>query len=359
MIYLDNAATTFLNDVVKSGINAFLEDETDFNMNPSAAYAQFTKDRIRSAREFLASQINAEPDEIFFTSGATESINWLMQCVIDPYKALATTIDHKAVIKNADKLIKVNSDGTFDPDDLTGYNESYWFCYSHINNEIGTINDTNVKKYFKGKVFLDATQSFGKIPIDVKKMKIDALCCSAHKFHGLKGIGMLYVNKETELFPLIEGGSQERGMRGGTENILGIISMHLAAVENCNDRKYKNKKTREIQRYFHESIINNIPIAKLNGAQELRRRYFGNLNYCFEGIGAAGLLEFLRMNYIYASSGSACNTDNGKPSHVLKGIGLTDAEANSSIRFTFDETLTFKEVDKTVHVLKEGINLLS
>lgn len=373
MIYLDNAATTKVDDrVLQEMLPYFTEDYG----NPSSVYSFSRKsaDAVEHTREVIAQAINAKPEEIYFTSGASEANNWILRKVVELVgERLATsTIEHHSVLNTCKDLekhgcsvyyINVNENGVVSKDEIEETVYAYDpDCVSIMtaNNEIGTIQSLiEIGELLDRKnIFFhtDATQAFGHIPIDVQDNKIDFLSASAHKFGGPKGVGFAYIGKGYNIGPLIDGGSQERNKRAGTLNVPGIVGMGKA-VEICMDEMFLRIE-REVNMRDHliDRVLNEIPNSKLNGGRE--KRLPNNANFCFEGVSGEALLMMLDGAGICVSSGSACTAGNGEPSHVLKAIGLSDEQARNSIRITLSHENTLKEIDYVVDKLKQFVERL-
>lgn len=358
MIYLDSAATTKpYTEAIDAGL-PFLY--TDYGNSSSKHRAGIkAKEAIEEARNIIAKTINAKPNEIFFTSGSSEVCSWILW---NTFKCFVTDTSHSVFLH--DKYsVKIKYDKY--PSDLGLHmlGDRTVFCFEHVNNEVGFILDVaDICKKCKADnmiSFLDATQSYGKIKIDVKKMQVDMLCASAHKFHGIKGVGFLYISEDIQPLyinkPIVYG-SQERNMRGGTENVFGIVTMGKAAQICDENLSHHYNKIRELYGRLSYNLF------KLGGIHtivvpNLQQSYY-ILNCCFDNIDGNQLQSFLNENDICVSTGSACNSHNDKPSHVLKALGLSDKEANSSLRFSFCPENTFEEIDKTIEVVKRGIQLL-
>lgn len=361
MIYFDQASLQKpCVDMFDMG-NLFKEE---YWYNPSAAYsaASSANNIIEWNRAVIAESINAEPEEIFFTSGSTEAINWFCRNLGD-YEVYTTAIEHPAILNSIIKpiLMRLNEDTTIKweippetfPIIITAY----------VNNEIGTICQFDEMPQNR-ILFVDATQAFGHIPIDVKKIKADFLCASAQKFGGLAGTGFIYISSEMlNVFSdgkhfIQYGGNQERGIRAGTSNTFGINAMGKAAIASLHDRHNKNIKISHIRDYMYHELLN-IPCAHLNGTSNWNKRWVGNLNYRFDGYKGEELMSWFDANEIYVSTGSACHAKSGHPSHVLMGIGLSEDEANSSIRFSFNEDNTLDEAKSVIEILKQGLQVLN
>lgn len=330
------------------------------------------KKRLEESREIIASTINAKPEQIIFTSGSTEAINWYVNYV---QFVKRTGLEHHALLNNVRKsygqiLADNNNFYVIDKKGLriaTQDKENGRIVYNghlfaeYINSEIGIINPIDkLSKCRKDKfcLFVDAAQAYGHIPIDVKKDDMDFMSTSAQKFGGPSGVGFLYVKNPDLKFHLSRGGSQEFNHRAGTENLAGIYGMATAALVAHQDMKEKRRKVTEIRNLLYGEITNKIPCAHLNGSADWRYRYEGNLNFRFDGYKGEEIQSFMNDFDVFVSTGSACASGSGEPSHVLKAIGLTDEEANSSIRFSFDSDNNIKEVDTVVKVLITALEAL-
>lgn len=351
MIYLDNAATTQICDAAKKVI---IEHLDDFG-NPSSNHELGRQARvlIEDARERIAKCINAEPNEIYFTSCGSESNTW----ALSNYATLSTKIEHHSVETHCND-IGVNKEGFVDPQSFSFINHRLAKLFElascmYINNELGTIQPIkDIAKITHGKHMIfhtDAVQAVGHIPIDVKDLNCDMLSASAHKFGGPKGVGFLYVKNGTPIKSLIHGGKQEQGLRGGTENVLGIISMAAALEDSVKHMEERNIHIKALRDKMLERLLQ-IPGSHLNGSIE--NRVSSNINIRFDGVSGARLVTLCSLYGIYISSGSACNEGVSEPSHVLKAIGLTDEEALSSIRITLGYTNTEEEIHQAANIIK-------
>lgn len=379
LIYLDNAATTRPDDAVVEAMLPYLKDSY---ANPSAAYSMAARVRkaVEHSREQIAKLINAEPDEIYFTSGGTESDNIALKGLIaDGYTSnsfpgiVSTAIEHPAVLKTLTELknrhVNVNllmpdSTGIVSCTDVSDAISGNTGLVSVMaaNNEIGSVNDIGRIGSIcreRGVVFhTDAVQAVGHIPIDVKAMNIDALSASGHKFHGPKGVGFLYCRRGINIASLFQGGGQERGLRSGTENVASIVGMGTAAELAGNTMAEDSARISRLRDDFINRVLNDIPGSILNGPLEGALRLPGNMHFAFTGIEGASLLIRLDMKNICASTGSACSASKSGPSHVLKSVGLADEYINGSIRLTMSKYTTRDELDRTFEVLKESITAL-
>ncbi|WP_294401502.1 cysteine desulfurase family protein [uncultured Clostridium sp.] len=375
-IYFDNSSTTKTYDEV---INEVSHGLREFYGNPSSLHNLGLKSekKLRECRQIIADTINASENEIYFNGGGSEGNNLVLKGILKSGTHLITTpFEHasifntiKSLEKNGVKVttLKIDDQGRIDLEDLENSitKETVLVSIMHVNNEIGVIQDIEeisriVKKASsRARIHVDAVQSYGKLPIDVSKMQIDFMTVSAHKFHGPKGCGFIYIRKPNTLMPLIEGGSQESGVRAGTQNIAGIMGMAVAAKSVCKNMKDNYEKVHEIKRRFIEKV-KNIDNIKINSPDE---DYFSPyiLNVSFRGVRGEVLLHFLEENGIYVSTGSACSSKERARiggSYVLKSLGLTVDEIGGGIRFSFSDDNKPEEVDYTVEILEKGLKFL-
>lgn len=366
IIYLDHAASTPISNEVIRDIKNFIS----YYGNPSSVHfkGEEAKNKIEKCREEIANYIGAKKEEIFFTSGATESNNTIIKGIAkynkEKKKILISEIEHSSVIESCNYLkkegfeiekIKVTKEGIIDLKDLKSKidDKTLIVCVIHVNNEIGTIQPIKeISKICKEKkVYFhsDMVQSFTKIDINIKKIDIDFASFSGHKINALKGIGFFYMKKGLKIEPLINGGGQEKNIRSGTENFLGIVSIASAI---------KIKRNREKIRKQRDLILNKllkIKGAKLNGS--LEKRIYNNINVSFEGVDAENMVFMLSEKGVCVSSGSACSSRDLYQSHVLKAIGLKEKQIKSSIRITIDE-MENEEIEYFIKSLKYIINKL-
>ena len=374
-VYADNAATT---SVSKTALDAMLPYLTENYGNPSSLYgfAQKATEAVAQARATVAECLNAEPREIYFTSGGSEADN---QAIISAAKAgarkgkkhlISTKFEHHAVLHTLKKLEKegyevtlldVHEDGVVRLEDVAAAirEDTALVTIMFANNEIGTvqpIKEIGALCREKGIPFhTDAVQAAGHMPIDVKEMNIDMLSISGHKFHAPKGVGVLYAKKNMPLFNLIEGGAQERGRRGGTENVAGIVALAAALKESIDNMEANTAKIIPMRdKLFAE--LSKIPHSKINGS--LEHHVPGTVNMCFEGIEGESLLLMLDMNGICASSGSACTSGSLDPSHVLLAIGRVHDVAHGSLRLSLGEDITEEEIDYLIRSVTEVVAYL-
>lgn len=375
LIYLDNAATTAIDKEVLAAMRPYLEEEY---ANPSGAYrfAGITHDRVEEARAEIAATIGAEPREIFFTSGGSESDNWAIKGVADSLRnkgnhIITTKIEHHAVLHTCEYLeahgyevtyLDVDAFGLVDPAQFEAAIRPTTILASVMfaNNEIGTIEpiaELGRIAHKHGILFhTDAVQAFAHVKIQVDEMNIDLMSASAHKLNGPKGVGLLYIRKGTKIETLIHGGSQERGRRAGTTNAAGIIGFGKAvSLANARMEEVAAHKAK-LRDKLVKRVTTEIPYVRYNGHPE--RRLTNNANFCFRFIEGESLLMLLDQEGICASSGSACTSGSLDPSHVLLAIGLPHEIAHGSVRFTLSAETTEAEIDTTVDTLKNIVTRL-
>lgn len=367
-MFLDNAATTPLKPEVKEYVISLL----DTYQNPSSMYQSGVnvKQIITTARKNVAKFINANPENIIFTSGGSASNTLAIKGFIGDtinYSVLYSPISHKSMLKCVESLhphqcakLKVNNNGFIDLDYLNDWashreHTKLLVAIDYANSEIGTVQ--NIKRIikivhkYKGYVYLDCTGSMSQIPMNVKALDVDMVGFSAHKLGALKGTGVLYKKSGIHLKPLIYG-SQEQGLFGGTENVLGIASLGEAV-------KYLNYTSisSENRDYIYNYIINNISDSYLVGA-DLEHRLPNNLYMCFKGIQGESLMTLLDMNNIQVSTGSACTSGDLMPSHTLVAIGMNKEDINSCVRITFSGNETKDELNYLCKKIKKNIETL-
>ena len=375
MIYADNAATTKMS---KTATDIMIFHIKETYGNPSSLYGigQKAKEVIEDARSDIAGVIGADPKEILFTSGGSEADN---QAIISAARLgerkgkkhiISTAFEHHAVLHTLKKLknegfeitlLDVHEDGIVRAEEVREAirDDTCLVTVMYANNEIGTIQPIReIGKICREKGVLfhtDAVQAIGHIPVNVEEDNIDLLSSSAHKYHGPKGVGFLYAKKGIKLTNLIEGGAQEKGRRGGTENVPGIAAMAAALKEasanmEINAANVSKKRDRLI------AGLKEIPHSAINGDEKMRLP--GNVNFCFEGIEGESLLLLLDDKGIQASSGSACTSGSLDPSHVLLAIGRVHDVAHGSLRLSLGEDITDEEVDEIISSVKEVVEHL-
>lgn len=370
-VYLDHAATTKMKKEVLESMLPYFEESYG---NPSTSYKLGLENKraIEEARKKVANAIGAEyEEEIYFTSGGSEADNLAIKGIAKARKnrgkhIITSEIEHSAIINSCKQLenegyeityVSVDTSGIIKLNELENAirEDTILISVMFANNEIGTIQPIfEIAKIAKSKNILlhvDAVQAVGSIKIDVKKMNIDMLSISAHKFYGPKGIGALYIRNGIDVEPLISGGHQEKNIRAGTENVPAIVGMGKAIeLANKNINEY-SKKLAYLRDYFIFEIQKNISFVRLNG--HIYKRLPGNVNLSIEGVNNQTLILLLAERGIYCSGGSACNTFANNPSHVLKAIALPNEVINSSIRITFGEENTLDDVKYVVKNLTQ------
>lgn len=374
-IYFDNSATTKLDETVLKEMIPYL---TQNYGNASSVYklGRISKKAIEDSREKIADIFNCDPNEIYFTSGGSESDNTAIKGISHSYMAkgnhiITTKIEHPAVLETCKELEQEGFNITYLDVDNTGLinleelekaitDKTILISVMYANNEIGTIEpikQIGAIAHSHGIFFhTDAVQAAGIQNIDIKEMNIDSLSISSHKFYGPKGIGALYMKKGIKFQRLIQGGHQERNKRAGTENVAGIVGMAKALELAHNNLSQNITKIKELRDYYEIQIQKNINNYKVNG--NIENRLPGNSNISFEGISGDSLLLSLDDNGIYASLGSACTSGSIEPSHVLTAIGVPIELAKGSLRISIGKYNTKSEIDSLVKVLSQTINRL-
>ena len=374
-IYADNAATTKMS---RTAIDTMVKYMEETYGNPSSLYmiGQEAKEALEEARGTVAKVINAEPREIIFTSGGSEADNQAIVSAADSgakkgkKHIISSAFEHHAVLHTLAKmekegfevtLLDVHEDGLVRPEEVEAAirDDTCLVTIMAANNEIGTIQPIReIGRIFRehGVIFhTDAVQAIGHIKIDVKEDNIDMLSASAHKFHGPKGTGFLYVKKGITLTNIIEGGAQERGKRAGTENVPGIMAMAAALKEAAENMDSAASHVRGMRDRLIAGL-KEIPHSAINGDED--KRLPSNVNFCFEGIEGESLLLLLDQKGISASSGSACTSGSLDPSHVLLAIGRVHDVAHGSLRLSLGEDTTEEEVDYLVKSVAEVVKYL-
>lgn len=374
LVYADNAATT---PVIKVVLDEMLPYFSEKYGNPSSLYSlgRVSREAISTARGNVAGALGAEEHEIFFTSGGSEADNWAIRGIATAMASkgkhlITTKFEHHAVLHTMKALEKegfevtylnVRENGIVDPADFASAirPDTTFATVMYANNEIGSVQPiAELGKICSDRHVIfhtDAVQAVGHLPIQVKEQHIQLLSLSAHKFHGPKGVGALYVQKGLRFPNLIEGGAQERNRRAGTENVAGIVGLGKAIETACSKMEENGKKTRLLRDRLIEGLLR-IPGTRLNGDRE--KRLDGNVNISFEGIEGESLLLQLDQNGICASAGSACASGSLDPSHVLLAIGLKRETAYGSLRLTLSEQNTDEDVDTILEVLPNIVEQL-
>lgn len=375
MIYLDNAATTPTAPEVIEAMLPFYERRYG---NPSALYdlGQKSHDAIEESRKIIAQSIGAQPEEIYFTAGGSESDNWALKCTAESMvmrgrHIITTKIEHHAILRTCGYLeqngyeityLPVNDKGTVSLEQVRQAirPDTILISVMMANNEIGTIEPIArigmlARRY--GICFhTDAVQAYGHIPIDVNRMNIDMMSASAHKFNGPKGTGFLYVRKKKRIPPFIHGGGQESGVRAGTENVPGIVGMGKAAAMAMESLKERMEIETRMRDYLIYSVLKQVPKVRLNG--EWNNRLPNNVDFCFDELEGGNLLVMLDMDGICASAGSACSSVEHEPSHVLTAIGVPPEIARGALRLTLNEKITAEQIDYVTACIKKNVTIL-
>ncbi len=362
MIYADNAATTRLDADAFEIMKEFLLDEYG---NPSQPYtfSRASKKAIAEARETIASCIGAMPEEIYFTSGGTESDNWAIKGGVKKHKGnklIVSSIEHHAILNAADSLehdgyeiqrLEVDKDGIVFPSLLSSAigDSTALVSVMLANNEIGTIEpikELAEKAHEKGTLFhTDAVQAVGHINIDVKSLDVDMLSASAHKFNGPRGIVFLYIKNGIKIYPFMDGGAQENHMRAGTENVAGIVGMACALKKNCSLIDSEKKRLLSLEDELISGLdANNLKYIRNGAAEHLP----GNISLSFMDSDGEMILHRLDLAGICISTGSACDSQNTQVSHVIKAIGVPEEYANGTIRISLGKNNTSEEVSVIV-----------
>ena len=369
-VYLDNAATTQIAPEVIDSMLLVLKENFG---NPSSThfYGRNAKALVETSRRSIAKQMNCLSSEIIFTSGGTEADNMAIHAAINELgvkRIITSCIEHHAVGHTIESLTKENLvEGVFVKIDSKGHvdlnhleellheNIPTLVSLMHANNEISTILPLKkiaqmCRKY--GAYFhSDTVQTIGHYPFDLHDLDIDFIACSAHKFHGPKGIGFLYVNKKTKISPFIHGGAQERGMRGGTENIAGIVGLAKAMELTYEDITAHQKHIQELKNYMIDQLKNQFSDITFNGETKPEESLYTVLNVCFPKTEKSGMLLFtLDLKGVAVSGGSACSSGATKGSHVLEGISADLTLPNA--RFSFSRYTTKAEIDYALDQVK-------
>ena len=374
-IYADNAATTRLSDTALNAMLPYLQGEYG---NPSSLHSvgQRAQEALTEARARIAARLGCQPTEVIFTSGGSEADNQAIRSVAAFGKMkgkthiISTAFEHHAVLHTLEALEKegftvtlldVHEDGMVSAQQVEEAitDETCLVTIMYANNEIGTVQPiAEIGEVCRrhGVLFhTDAVQAVGHLPVNVAEQNIDLLSLSAHKFHGPKGIGVLYARRGVPIFPLIHGGAQERNRRGGTENIPAIVGMAAALDEACDHLDEDTAKLTALRERLIAGL-SNIPHSVLNGHRE--HRLPGTVNFCFEGIEGESLLLLLDDKGVYASSGSACTSGSLDPSHVLLAIGRPHEIAHGSLRLSLSPDTTQEEVDYMVEAVTDVVAYL-
>lgn len=373
-VYFDNSATTKPYDEVIEAVSKVMKE---YFGNPSSLHkiGMNCEKRLNEAREYFASTIKCNKEEIYFTSGGSEGNNLILKGLLKPgHHFITTAFEHHSIISTCKQLeekgvkvtyLDVDSEGRISLEDLEEAitKDTVLVSIMQVNNEIGVIQDIEAigklikERSSRAKFHVDAVQGYGKLPIDVNKSNVDFLTVASHKIHGPKGVGFIYIKKGIILNSLISGGSQEKGIRAGTENLPGIIGFEKAAQMTFEEMESRYDKVLELKKYFVERL-NEIKDIRVNGEIDGFSPYI--LNVSFLGVRAEVLLHLLEEQNIYVATGSACTSKSSAAhgSYVIKSLGLSNKEVESAIRFSFSYENTKEEVDYTIDVLKKSLMFL-
>ena len=376
-IYFDNAATTEISEKVISEMMKAMKVNYG---NPSSTHShgRNSKAILELSRKTIAEKFNVNPKEIIFTSGGTESNNMIIKTVViaqNIERIISTKIEHKAVLNSIESIAKergitilfldVDEYGLPNKQQLIEYlensDEKTLVSLMHINNETGTMIDLEefgkICKSNNALFHSDTVQTIGHYNIDLDKINIDFMTCSAHKFHGPKGVGFAYIKNGQTVKPFIEGGAQERGYRGGTESIHNIVGLKTAIDISYENLENDSKKVKELKDHFIETVMKRIPETKINGKHNINESSYAILNLCLPiKSDKKTILNFkLDLAGISCSSGSACQSGSSQPSHVLSEMLSDDDMKKISLRFSFSKFNTIKEVDYVVEFLKNFV----
>jgi len=367
LIYADNAATTKLDADAFEAMKPFLLDEYG-NASQPYSFSRSAKEALKRARETIASCINAEPDEIFFTSGGTESDNWAIKgsafSDADFRTTITSRIEHHAVLNSCLAIermqypvtyLRATQDGVITPTELESVinNPTRLVSVMLVNNEIGTIQPVKelcAIAHAYGAVFhTDAVQALGHIPVDVRDFGIDMLSASAHKFNGPKGIGFLYIRKGTAITSYADGGAQERGLRAGTENVASIVGMAVSLKKNCETMEANAAHLKSLDEAIVTALDESGIDYQRNGG---KNRVPGSISLSFKDADGEALLHRLDLMGICVSTGSACDSVNTQVSHVLQAIGLPAEYAIGTIRISLGKNNTLEEAHAIVKAIQ-------
>ena len=376
-IYFDNAATTEISEKVISEMMKAMKVNYG---NPSSTHSHGRNSKVilELSRKTIAEKFNVNPKEIIFTSGGTESNNMIIKTVViaqNIERIISTKIEHKAVLNSIESIAKergitilfldVDEYGLPNKQQLIEYlensDEKTLVSLMHINNETGTMIDLEefgkICKSNNALFHSDTVQTIGHYNIELDKINIDFMTCSAHKFHGPKGVGFAYIKNGQTVKPLIEGGAQERGYRGGTESIHNIVGLKTAIDISYENLENDSKKVKELKDHFIKTVMKRIPETKINGKHNINESSYAILNLCLPiNSDKKTILNFkLDLAGISCSSGSACQSGSSQPSHVLSEMLSDDDMKKISLRFSFSKFNTIKEVDYVVEFLKNFV----
>ncbi|MHA1578564.1 MAG: cysteine desulfurase NifS [Candidatus Freyarchaeota archaeon] len=370
-VYMDHAATTYVDPEVIQAMLPYFSERFG-NASSLHSFGREAKEALEHSREVVAKALGASPDEIYFTSGGTESDNLAIKGAMwanrDKSHVITSLIEHHAVLETCSSLEEQGLDVTYLPVDRYGLvslnhledaitEKTGLITIMHANNEIGTIEP--IKEIGKiareNDVYLhtDAVQTFGKIPTDVNKLNVDLLSISGHKIYGPKGVGVLYVREDVRIEPVQHGGGHERGVRSGTENVPGIVGLAKAVEISQRELGKEAERLKRLRDRLIKGVLE-IEDSWLNGHPTSRLP--NNANFGFAGVEGESLILRLDAKGVAASTGSACSTGSGAPSHVLTAIGLTPEQASGSLRLTLGKRNTEEDIDYALEVLPKIVS---
>lgn len=374
-IYLDNAATTQMAEAVEEAMQPYLRENFG-NASTVYSYGEEAKEAIEHARNIIADSLEAKPSEIYFTSGGSEADNWALKGIAGACKhkgkhIITTKIEHHAVLNSCEYLLRlgyeityldVDENGLVSPETVLDAIRPDTILISIMfgNNEIGTIEPImpigRIAREHQILFHTDAVQAYAQIPISVNYYPVDLLSASAHKFHGPKGVGFLYVREGIQIPSFIHGGAQEQGKRAGTENVPGIVGMGMAVELAFVDMRRRMQRETMLRNYLMERIRHEIPDVHMNGHRV--QRLPGNVSMSFRGVDGASLLILLEEDGICASGGSACNTGEARVSYVIEAIKVPEDYAAGTVRMTLCGNSTRQDIDTAVESLKCNVKKL-
>lgn len=371
-VYLDNAATTKLDEDAFEAMKPYLFDEYG-NASQPYSFSRRSRNAIRESREIIASVINCLPEEIYFTSGGTEGDNWIIKNAFlqDKNKRIITSkIEHHAVLNSAKRVEECGGVVSYLEPDNTGFisseeleskitKDTSLVSVMMVNNEIGTIEPikelARVSRSNGALFFTDAVQALGKIKVDVKELGVDMLSSSSHKFNGPKGVGFVYIKEGTKISPLLDGGAQESGLRAGTENVASIVGMAYALEKNLQKIDEHLEHLKRLEKEFFALLNTSGKEFVVNGGEE---RIPGLISISFKGLNGEALLHLLDLKGICVSTGSACDSKRVNISHVLDAINLNEEWARGTIRISFGKNSKVEDAKYCAKELSSILELL-
>lgn len=363
MIYLDNAATTKPYDEV---VEIMAKASLDYFANPSSVHTPGSRARARleDARANISAMLGCKASEIYFTSGATESLNWVLRGSGLPL--IISPTDHKASLESSKTLTRVHylpvdNSGLVDPEAIRLVDEEEALVsILYVNNETGLIQDVNkliaTSKEKAYRIHIDGVQALGKININIEKLGVDYLSLSSHKIHGPKGLGLLYIKEGRDLKNLVYGGGQELGRRAGTENLPAVLGFEKALDLTLKDLDKKNQEIQDLKSYFENRLVEEVPEVIINSIEGPRVSSISSLS--FKDIDSTKLMMLLDMNKVYVSAGSACTAGAVERSHVLEAMGLDKDYIGGSIRVSLSYETRKSDLDEALNHIKKSVKSL-